>query len=263
MEQTTFIQVTTPEVIKFNLNNLRNLVFEVTDACNLQCKYCGYSELYEGYDEREDTYLTFRRAKILIDHLAEIWRANKSEKILQPITVGFYGGEPLMNMTFIQEVVAYMESLTDIGKAVAHNMTTNAMLLDRYMDYLAEKKITLLISLDGDEQGQSYRIDKAGNNSFSRVIRNVRLLRDKHPDYFNKHVNFNTVLHNRNDVEGVFSFINKEFQKTPRIAALNDAGIRPEKREEFYRTYKNPHQSFEAASDCKKLTEEMFLDARR
>lgn len=31
-----------------NLINLKQLIFEVTDTCNLRCKYCSYSELYEG-----------------------------------------------------------------------------------------------------------------------------------------------------------------------------------------------------------------------
>ncbi len=35
-------------IIKNNLINLKNIVFEVTEKCNLCCKYCGLSErLYE------------------------------------------------------------------------------------------------------------------------------------------------------------------------------------------------------------------------
>ena len=39
------------KVIKNNLINLKNMVFEVTEMCNLKCKYCGLSErLYKKYD---------------------------------------------------------------------------------------------------------------------------------------------------------------------------------------------------------------------
>ncbi|MDD7455372.1 MAG: hypothetical protein PUK70_03845 [Bacteroidales bacterium] len=31
--------------VKDNLVNLQQLMFEVTDTCNLKCKYCGYGEL--------------------------------------------------------------------------------------------------------------------------------------------------------------------------------------------------------------------------
>jgi uncharacterized protein len=39
------------EMILYQLLHLKQLVFEVTDACNLRCKYCAYSDFYEGYDE--------------------------------------------------------------------------------------------------------------------------------------------------------------------------------------------------------------------
>ncbi len=45
-------RISKQEII-FNINNLPQLVFEVTDACNFRCKYCGYADIYEGYDKRE------------------------------------------------------------------------------------------------------------------------------------------------------------------------------------------------------------------
>ena len=50
------IEINKKEIIH-NIINLRQLVFEVTDACNLKCKYCGYSDLYEGYDKRENLFI--------------------------------------------------------------------------------------------------------------------------------------------------------------------------------------------------------------
>ena len=44
----------TPAMVKDSIANLRQLVFEVTDACNLRCKYCGYGELYS--DHTNDTH---------------------------------------------------------------------------------------------------------------------------------------------------------------------------------------------------------------
>lgn len=55
------------ENIEQNLINLRQLVFEVTDSCNLRCKYCGYADLYEGYDKRENLRFPFHKAKLIID----------------------------------------------------------------------------------------------------------------------------------------------------------------------------------------------------
>ena len=49
--------------IEHNLVNLRQLTFEVTDDCNLRCRYCGYGELYSGYDERKAQYMTFEQIR--------------------------------------------------------------------------------------------------------------------------------------------------------------------------------------------------------
>jgi uncharacterized protein len=54
------------KMILYHLIHLKQLVFEVTDACNLRWKYCAYSDLYEGYDLRENKYLSFKKAKIII-----------------------------------------------------------------------------------------------------------------------------------------------------------------------------------------------------
>ena len=116
--------------------------------------------------------------------------------MIKTVSISFYGGEPLLNMDFIKQTITYTEKLPDTGRVFNYSMTTNAMLLDKYMDYLVEKDFTILISLDGDEQGQSYRTDHAGNNSFQRVYRNIMLLKEKYPEYWNQKVSFNAVLHN-------------------------------------------------------------------
>lgn len=43
-----------PNQILNNLANLPQLVFEVTDSCNLKCKYCAYGEFYDDFDIREN-----------------------------------------------------------------------------------------------------------------------------------------------------------------------------------------------------------------
>lgn len=133
-----FIKVTQKEIVR-NLINLKQLVFEVTDACNLRCKYCGYSDLYLGYDERENLMFPFERAKLIIDYLYDFWQRGETKGVMHPVMISFYGGEPLLNIAFIRKVISYIESLPPIGKIFKYGMTTNAMLLDRCMDFLVEK----------------------------------------------------------------------------------------------------------------------------
>lgn len=77
----------TKEDIEQNLINLRQLVFEVTDSCNLRCKYCGYADLYEGYDKRENLYFPFRRAQLLIDYLYHNYWIKKQEKDIRELSL--------------------------------------------------------------------------------------------------------------------------------------------------------------------------------
>lgn len=56
-------------------------------------------------------------------------------------------------------------------------MTTNGVLLNKYMDFLVSNDFSLLISLDGDEFNNSYRNNKLGRNSFSHVTDNIDKLK--------------------------------------------------------------------------------------
>jgi uncharacterized protein len=63
-----------PEMVRQNLANLRQLLIEVTDDCNLKCHYCGYGEFYSNYDQRCTRNQTFDNVKLLIDALAAYWK---------------------------------------------------------------------------------------------------------------------------------------------------------------------------------------------
>jgi uncharacterized protein len=64
--------------IKDQLTRLPQLVFEVTDACNLKCKYCGYGEFYNDHDERTNQFFTVKRAKILLDYLKGLFTEHQN-----------------------------------------------------------------------------------------------------------------------------------------------------------------------------------------
>lgn len=130
-------QYVNSENIIYSLANMRQLVFEVTDACNLKCKYCAYGEMYEDYDAREEKMLPVDKAIRLINYLAGFWKSEKNTSFKQNLYISFYGGEPLLNMQFIKAVVDYVENkLNCPNQHFEFSMTTNALLLHKYMDYL-------------------------------------------------------------------------------------------------------------------------------
>lgn len=255
-----FFSRITKDMVEYNLVHLPQLIFEVTDACNLRCKYCAYADIYEGYDERRSLKLSFHRAKLVIDFIYKYWSKNTSKEYKYPWRIGFFGGEPTLNMPLIREIINYIEKLPKTGCSFIYNMTTNAMLLDRYMDFFVEKEIDLLISLDGDEQGQSYRVDCQGRNSFERVFNNIKLLRDTYPDYFKNHVMFNTVIHNRNGAISSSRFIKENFDKLPNLSSLSASGVRKDKQDDFNALYRNIADDINKCKDCETFENELFME---
>ena len=251
------IRLLTQEDIEKSLVNLSQIVFEVTEDCNLKCVYCAYSDLYCDYDKRERKYLHMADVKPLIDYLVEIWQSNVSDAAIPETYIGFYGGEPLLNVPFIKEVIDYVESL-QIKRKFKYSLTTNALLLDRYMSYLVEKNFRLLISLDGDKSSNGYRVNSSGHNSFDIVFKNVLNLREKYPNFYKYNVNFNSVLHDKNDVEAIIDFFKEKFSKVPDLSELSPIGVNPSKRDVYDKMFNGLYESFHKSKECDRLIDLTF-----
>lgn len=252
----------TAEHILSNLANLPQLVFEVTDACNLKCKYCAYGDFYEDFDKRENKSLPISKAIMLLDFLNHYWNSGRNTSAKGFMYISFYGGEPLLNFKFISNIVEYIErKINSPHRKFLFSMTTNAILLHEYMDYIVEHNFHILVSLDGNEWNDSYRVDHRGEGSFERVVSNVDLLRERYPDFFNKNVSFNSVLHNRSTVEEVCRFFKDKYNKNPTISELNSSGIRADKKEEFNRIYRNTEQSLQQSEHYEEIEDELFMGA--
>lgn len=246
-------------MIKYALGNTPQITFEVTDACNLDCKYCGYGVFYSDHDERKSKMLDIEKAILFLSYMIKLWETEQNNSAAQNIYISFYGGEPLMNMPFIRAIVDYLNQINIPSRKFIFSMTTNAMLLNQHIDYLVEHGFNLLISLDGGRWNNSFRVDLNGNEVFDRIICNVEKLRTKYPKYFDEKVNFNSVLHNRNSVEEIYKFFKEHFLKIPSIGELNDMGITPNMVAEFNRTYRNASESLQQAENYEKIEKDMFM----
>lgn len=243
--------------ILWQLANLSQVVFEVTDACNLRCKYCAFGALYNDYDERKNKVMDFEIARPTLDYLFKLWESDLNHSTKRNVTFGFYGGEPLMNMGLIRKIIRYIEKYSPKFINCNYNMTTNGILLNKYMDFLVEKDFKILISLDGNENNHSYRVKKSGENSFFEVCENIDLLYEKHPEFFLKNVNFNSVLHDRNSLQSIYSFVHSKYGKVPFISEVTGVGIAPSKLEEFNEIYKNSSRDLQQSDNYKLLSNEL------
>lgn len=246
--------------VENQINHIKHIVFEVTDRCNLKCKYCTYGELYNNYDERLNKQMKFETVKNTIKYLHKNWQNYSDKTSSQSVTIGFYGGEPLLNMELIKKTVDYVKSLKYVKRNFSFNMTTNAFLLDKHMDYLVENNFRLLISLDGNKDNNSHRVLNNGNSSFDKIFKNLVMLFKKHPDYFNSNVNFNSVLHNKNSIESTHYFIHENFKKTPQISPISNSGVSNANKEEFINTYKNIQDDYNSMTNIQKIISERFIN---
>lgn len=206
--------------IKCALANIPQIVFEVTTHCNFRCKYCCYGEYYETFAERKEGLLTFPVAKALLDKKSALTHSKHCSTFNSPLVLSFYGGEPLLNVKLIKDIVDYAKSLSFRGRPLRFSLTTNASLLAKNIDFLQENNFALLVSLDGDRENNSYRVFSDGRQSFDTVISNLKSVRSKYPEYFQS-IRFNSVYTNLSDTENIFDFFSTNFNKATTLSPLH------------------------------------------
>jgi uncharacterized protein len=158
----------------------------------------------------------------------------------------------------ICRIIDHLKKIKLSNTVFSFSMTTNAMLLDKYMDYLVEHNFQIVISLDGNEKNHSCRIDKKGRNSFGNVLSNIDKLKEKYPVFFKNNVNFNAVLHNRNSVEEIYDFILKKYGKQPDINEMMEAGVSDDKRDIFNRMFNSFSENIKNITDHE-ISKNMFM----
>ena len=221
-------QVTEREIVN-NIRNLNDITLVVTERCNLSCVYCAYGDLYKTDEHRGYRNMKIDMVKKFFSFLSQYWDRKPEGSSL---SVSFYGGEPLLNMSIIKKTVDLLLLLFPSYK-ISFSITSNGLLLDNYMDYLVDNNFRVLISLDGNRVHNSYRVTHGGKESFDIVIKNVDELKEKYPDYFNDKISFNTVLHDKNNADDVIEFIKNKYDKRPKISPLVADGVRKDKIDEF------------------------------
>lgn len=232
--------------ILHNLEKLPVLIFELTEKCNLRCKYCIYGEMYVVNSKHNDNDMTFDLAKSVIDYFVNLKHKISIRKSQQ--TISFYGGEPLLRFDLIKQIVEYTSSIDCIE--YNYTITTNGLLLDKYYDQLANWGVRLLISLDGDEYSSQYRKTKSGNSSFNVIYNNILNLKKEYPKYFKYNVSFNSVIHDKNPLDKLLDFMKSNFGKEPQCSSLSSAYLNKDLIEEYHKISNNDFEKLnEKCSD--------------
>jgi uncharacterized protein len=236
----------TAKDVEYQLANIKQVTIEMTERCNLNCHYCAYGNLYSRV-VRKGADIPFSFIRNILVYLNEKMNTSLNISDRLPFFISFYGGEPLICFDRIKQTVDLVKQMHFSHNAVTFSMTTNGFFLDKYMDYLAENNFRLLLSLDGDREGNRLRVDHKSESQYDKIFSNIKLLQAKYPDYFKNRVNFNAVLNRHNSVQSVTDFIDTHFKKLPTISTINPYGLNPDKIADFVKIYSPSRQSFDEA----------------
>lgn len=129
----------------------------LTDKCNLRCKYCVPSGGIELMDHKE--ILTLEEMLRLIDILTKLGITK----------VRFTGGEPLVR----KNAISLIQKVSKLDNAPKIALTTNGVLLDDYIEYLAFSNVRdINISLDTLDPAVYESL--TGADELSSVMRSIQ-----------------------------------------------------------------------------------------
>ncbi len=147
------------------------ITLEINHICNLRCSYCYIVE-------KNNEQMTFETAKNSVEFAIEkIINMNHKKKI---INIDFLGGEPLISIKIIYDIVTYCEQRKMEEKIeFRYSLTSNGTIFDEEIySFLVKYKFSLKISLDGNEYVNNInRKDIQGQGSYHLVEDNLYYLK--------------------------------------------------------------------------------------
>jgi uncharacterized protein len=138
-------------------------VFNVTQKCNLSCKYC-YSLVSESGANAGPVRDILRRAVDLAGHR---------------LAIELHGGEPLVLFPALAQAIPEVERYAQSkGKTLSFLMVTNGTLINRPIArFLKQHDFAVIVSLDGPAAiHDRYRTTARGAGSYARVMAGIRRL---------------------------------------------------------------------------------------
>lgn len=190
--------LSTEELSDLLTDRLGALILSVTESCNLMCKYCSYSGIYNLNRIYSNRNMTWEVAKRSLDYY--LTRCQKP-------TIGFFGGEPLLCIDLIEQCIKYSNSKSQ--NQINYNTSTNGILLsERIAGILADNNVNVGISIDGPEElHDRHRVTSSGRPTFKRVWDNIQRLYRIYPEWASTHIYFLVVVAPPYDLRSLSRFI--------------------------------------------------------
>jgi len=137
-----------------------------TPECNLCCEYC----CGKSFSEPESK-LKFEPVPSKPEYSLNELNSFLKKDLDKPVSVIFYGGEPLLNIDFIKKVMDSQEKYKTVKNFL---IQTNGTLLDKFPSKYVNRFHTILVSIDG---GKERTNKNRGEGTWEKVNSNLKLIR--------------------------------------------------------------------------------------
>ncbi|MGX7025993.1 radical SAM/SPASM domain-containing protein [Vagococcus hydrophili] len=152
-------------------NYLKRLSINISNSCNMKCKYC-YAQF--GYYGSEKSLMNIDIIKETLDNF---YSSFDEIAIIQ-----VFGGEPFLHYEGFKYICEYIESKYEKGeikyKTLITTVTNGTVLSAKIIELIKKHNIIITISLDGPKEihdcNRSFLND---TGTFERIIKNIKKLK--------------------------------------------------------------------------------------
>ncbi|MBQ6601575.1 MAG: radical SAM protein, partial [Clostridia bacterium] len=142
------------------------MIKPASSLCNLRCKYCFYCDVAAHRD-------VFSLGKMEIGTAENLIKSALSFADGCSVAFAFQGGEPLIaGLDYFKEFVSLVKKYNEKNSEIFYSIQTNGTLVDDdFASFFSENKFLVGLSLDGDYEGNRFRVDANGQNSYYKITK--------------------------------------------------------------------------------------------
>ncbi len=136
-----------------------------SSLCNLRCKYCFYCDVAQNRDDFSFGVMKTETSENLIRSALKFADG-------QSVAFAFQGGEPLIaGLDYFRHFTETVKKYNTKNSQIFFSLQTNGTMLDNeWARFFKENEFLIGLSLDGDFEGNKFRVDQNGQNSYYKII---------------------------------------------------------------------------------------------
>ena len=187
----------------YSSNQISMYTIEITQQCNLRCRYCCYSGEYNDRRTHSTKHMSDATLNSCVDFIGKTMDSKET-----PITVCFYGGEALLA---IDKIAWTIDELRKRHPQVVFefSISTNGVLMNRrIIEWICSvPNLKVTVTVDGrPEVHDDNRITKDGRGTFGLIMENLHLFYQLAPSEYLSRIQFISTVKSISNVTDLNDF---------------------------------------------------------